>query len=174
MPEVTVNRAPVLTLWATVVAERFGYSRDEALTLGKAIAGASAAAKARSLGLTDPHRKRDDTAPQDDHDEIEFLGRRLAVVRTDEGLRAIAKGEAVDPEGVTRYLRARFGDALPQVERSMRALARSRSPKALAAEGFRLYESFRPQVAADESGWGAEGVLDLDRIKSLTTSQRSR
>lgn len=31
----TVNRAPVLTLWAAVVAERLGVAWDEALTLGR-------------------------------------------------------------------------------------------------------------------------------------------
>ena len=30
----TINRAPVLTLWAAVVAERLGYDRAAALTLG--------------------------------------------------------------------------------------------------------------------------------------------
>ena len=29
---VTINRAPVLTLWAAVVAERLGLDRDEALS----------------------------------------------------------------------------------------------------------------------------------------------
>ena len=33
-----INRAPVLTLWAAVVAERLGFRRDEALTLGRAVA----------------------------------------------------------------------------------------------------------------------------------------
>jgi len=37
-----INRAPVLTLWAAVVAERLGFSRDEALTLGRAVAGLNA------------------------------------------------------------------------------------------------------------------------------------
>ena len=32
----SINRAPVLTLWAAVVAERLGFEREEALTLGKA------------------------------------------------------------------------------------------------------------------------------------------
>jgi hypothetical protein len=36
---ILVNRAPVLTLWASVVAERLGFDRDEALSLGKAVAG---------------------------------------------------------------------------------------------------------------------------------------
>ncbi len=39
---IQINRAPVLTLWATVVAERLGYNHEEALTLGKAVAGLNA------------------------------------------------------------------------------------------------------------------------------------
>jgi hypothetical protein len=34
--------APVLTLWATTVAERLGFEPDEALSLGKAVAGLNA------------------------------------------------------------------------------------------------------------------------------------
>jgi len=36
---IVINRAPVLTLWAATVAERTGFERDEALSLGKAVAG---------------------------------------------------------------------------------------------------------------------------------------
>jgi len=32
---VIINRAPVLTLWAAVVAERLGLDQDEALTVGR-------------------------------------------------------------------------------------------------------------------------------------------
>ena len=39
---VLINRAPVLTLWAAVVAERLGFNPDEALSLGKAVAGLNA------------------------------------------------------------------------------------------------------------------------------------
>lgn len=39
---IQVNRAPVLTLWALVVAERLGCTQDEALTLGRAMAGLNA------------------------------------------------------------------------------------------------------------------------------------
>jgi hypothetical protein len=39
---VMVNRAPVLTLWAAVVAEVLGFDHDEALTLGRAVAGLNA------------------------------------------------------------------------------------------------------------------------------------
>lgn len=37
-----INRAPVLTLWVVVVAERLGYDESAALTLGKAVAGLNA------------------------------------------------------------------------------------------------------------------------------------
>ena len=39
---IMINRAPVLTLWAAVVAERLGFEYDEALTLGRAVAGLNA------------------------------------------------------------------------------------------------------------------------------------
>ena len=46
---VTINRAPVLTLWAAVVAERLGFDADEALSLAKAVAGLNAQSKGSYL-----------------------------------------------------------------------------------------------------------------------------
>jgi hypothetical protein len=40
-----INRAPVLTLWAAVVAERLGHPAGTALTLGRAVAGIRRAGK---------------------------------------------------------------------------------------------------------------------------------
>jgi hypothetical protein len=42
---VVVNRAPVLTLCAAAVAEVLGFEHDEALTLGRAVAGLNAYSK---------------------------------------------------------------------------------------------------------------------------------
>ncbi len=42
---VMVNRAPVLTLWAAMVAEVLGFEHDEALTFGRAVAGLNAYSK---------------------------------------------------------------------------------------------------------------------------------
>ena len=56
---VRVNRAPVLTLWGAVVAQRLGYDRETALTLGKSIAGLSAVAKGRRLGLIHETSEKD-------------------------------------------------------------------------------------------------------------------
>jgi hypothetical protein len=51
---VMVNRAPVLTLWAAVVAEVPGFEHDEALTVGRAEAGLNGYLKGISLGLFQP------------------------------------------------------------------------------------------------------------------------
>jgi hypothetical protein len=51
---VMINRAPVLTFWAAVVAEVLGFEHDEALTLGRAVAGLNAYSKGVSLGLFQP------------------------------------------------------------------------------------------------------------------------
>jgi signal transduction histidine kinase len=53
-----VNRAPVLTLWARLVAERLGHPRATALTLGKAVAGLNAQSKGRRLGINEEPAKQ--------------------------------------------------------------------------------------------------------------------
>ena len=45
---ILINRAPVLTVGATIVAERLGFDQDEALSLGRAVAGLTA----QSIGPT--------------------------------------------------------------------------------------------------------------------------
>jgi len=50
-PAIRVSRAPGLTLWPTVVAERLGCPPETALTLGRFVAGSSARAKAGRLGI---------------------------------------------------------------------------------------------------------------------------
>ena len=54
---VMINLAPVLTLWAAVVAEILGFDYDEALTLGRTVAGLNAYSKGVTLGLFQPTPK---------------------------------------------------------------------------------------------------------------------
>jgi hypothetical protein len=48
---ILINRAPVLTLWAAIVAERLGFDREETLSPGKAVAGLTAQSKGRRLAI---------------------------------------------------------------------------------------------------------------------------
>ena len=52
---IRINRAPVLTLWAAVVAERLGFDRATALTLGQAVAGSAPTPRACRWALSSPH-----------------------------------------------------------------------------------------------------------------------
>lgn len=168
--KVKVNRAPVLTLWAAVVAERLGYERDEALTLGKAVAGLNAQSKGRSLGIFQPGEKTAEKAKERKKGEefaVELLGRMVTVVQTAAGIRAAVKGETTRPESVERYLESKFGPALPDVRQAMEKLAGSLQPQELAVQAYSLYEKFRPAIPPGIKGWGAQGELDLEYIDSL-------
>jgi hypothetical protein len=173
MDTVTINRAPVLTLWAMVVAERLGFEHDEALTLGKAVAGLTAQSKGQRLGIFTPspeavRRQRAEKAKKAGVFPVALLGRAVPVLHTDEGLRTVGKDQKpVKPASVEKYLTSKFGEALPIVRRAMEKLANSRTPETLAGEGFRLYEVFRPSVPAGESGWGVKGALRVSQIVAL-------
>jgi hypothetical protein len=167
---VAINRAPVLTLWTTVVAQRLGFDHDEALTVGKAVAGLNAQSKGRRLGIYKPHEEKPKTVREKEPGEtflVEVLGRTVSVVNTKDGIRAVIKGKPISPASVERYLEGKFGDDLPRVTRAMQKLARAYRPKELAATAFPLYERFRPEIPDGIKGWGAAGELDLDRIESL-------
>jgi len=168
---VQVNRAPVLTLWASVVAERLGYDREEALSLGKALAGLNAQSKGRRLGIYKPAERPEAAPPKKarlgEEFWVELLGRPLPVMKTKSGTRAVEGARPIEPAGVERYLQGKFGEALESVRKAMEELSVAFSPKDLAARAFSLYERFRPQIPEGVRGWGAKGELDLDRIRDL-------
>jgi hypothetical protein len=167
--KIKINRAPVLTLWATIVAERLGYNKSEALTFGKAVAGLNAQSKGRRLGIYE--EKKDEDKEKEKKPArlqfIELLGRGVPAVKTSKGLRATIKGEEIDAESVQKYLKQKFGEELDETRSAMEKLARAYSPKQLENEAYGLYEKFRPKIPEGTKGWGAKGELDLDYIQSL-------
>jgi hypothetical protein len=169
--KVTINRAPVLTLWAAVVAERLGFDRAEALTLGKAVAGLNAYAKGVRLGLYEPTpatvKKEREKLARGKQLTVNLLHRAVPVAQTPDGLRAVAKDKPIDPASVERYLVSKFGPALEATRRAMAVLAGSLPPRDLAMRAYSLYEKFRPEIPPGVIGWGAAGVLDLDVIERL-------
>jgi hypothetical protein len=168
---IRINRAPVLTPWAAVVAERLGFARAEALTLGRAAAGLNAYSKGVHLGLFQPtpeaERERRKAAREGEALHVDLLHRAVPAVQTPEGLRALSKGRPIDPAGVEHYLRDKFGDGFAEARQAMEHLARSLPAAALAGRAYHLYERFRPAIPAGAGGWGAAGDLDLRTIARL-------
>jgi hypothetical protein len=171
---VEINRAPVFTLWGAVVAERMGYSRDEALSLGKVMAGLNAQRKGRMLGIyhgSEPNEpakgKQAGKSGLGEDTWVTLCDRPVPAKRTPDGLRAVVKDKPADPESVERYLTQKFGEKLAAVREAMEYLAASYKPQDLAASAYGLYEKFRPQIPAGRAGWGAAGVLDLGLVRSL-------
>src|SRR5512144_33522 len=98
--KILINRAPVLTLWAAVVAERLGFNKDEALSLGKALAGLNAQSKGRRLGIFKPAPKEIRKVRERERGEafwIGLLGRQLPAVNTGQGVRAVIKSRPLEP-----------------------------------------------------------------------------
>ena len=168
--KIKINRAPVLTLWAAVVAERLGYGKETALTLGKAVAGLNAQSKGRRLGIYEEKSdedKKDDKKKEKPAEFIELLGRGIPAMKTSKGLRAAIKGEEIDPESVETYLKQKFKDDLEDARTAMEKLAKAHTPKQLEGKAYDLYEKFRPKIPEGTKGWGAKGELDLEYIRSL-------
>jgi hypothetical protein len=170
--KIKINRAPVLTLWAVVVAERLGYEAATALTLGKAVAALNAQSKGRRLGIYEAKSDAEKAEARGEEasaamEFVELLGRGIPAVRTPQGLRAAIDGEVIAAESVERYLKGKFGEDLGEVRAAMRTLAEAQSPEELARRAYDLYEKFRPAIPEGKRGWGAKGELDLEFIRSL-------
>jgi hypothetical protein len=171
---VSINRAPVLTLWAAVVAERLGYDPDAALTLGKAVAGLNAQAKGRSLGIFGPPKGAERGRPPKkvglgEDFWVEVCGRRVPAKYTEDGVRAVVKDKPIEPAAVRQYLAGKFGASLGAVRGAMAELAAAFEPERLAEVAYDLYEAFRPNVSRGKRGWGQKGELDLALIRSLAS-----
>jgi len=169
--KILINRAPVLTLWASVVAERLGFKRDEALSLGKVLAGLNAQSKGQRLGIFKPTPKELKKVRERERGKefrVDLLGRAIPAVNTEAGVRAVADSKPIQPEGVERYLESKFGDALPEARKAMMQLAGALEPEELASRAFGLYEQFRPKIPEGVRGWGAKGELDLGLVRKLS------
>jgi hypothetical protein len=170
--KIKINRAPVLTLWTTVVAKRLGHNEETALTLGKAVAGLNAQSKGRKLGIyeekSEEEKEKESKKKKPVKTEfIEILGRGVPAVKTPKGLRAAIDGDPISSESVETYLKQKFKDDYNDARAAMEKLAKAYHPKQLESRAYGLYEKFRPEIPEGKKGWGARGELDLEYIRSL-------
>ncbi|GAA5844958.1 hypothetical protein JCM9279_000056 [Rhodotorula babjevae] len=156
------NRAPVMTAWACVVAERLGFRRQEALSIAHVFTDLNATSKGVSLGLMSADALKVEVGPSQPF--VEILGRKVPVLSTQNGeWRAISKGHVADPGKAFSYMRNAFRQQLGAVVGSMRLLADSFSPAELNTKGYGLYLDFRPDV----DGWGKKAELRMSTILDL-------
>lgn len=160
---IEVGRRPVLILWGTIVAERLGFERDEALTLGRALATLGGhlinepAEVITPAKIAEMRRK----LPPGRTINFSFVDRVVSVARVPEGLRAVVKKRPLDPASVEVYLGEKFGDQIDSVAGAMISLAETLPPSLLAERAFELYEQFRPETSE----------LDINRIAASIRSK---
>jgi hypothetical protein len=177
--EIFINRAPVLTLWVSVVAERLGYSVDEAYTYGRWVSGTLAATKGRKLGIFETKKKkttadaegrREAREVHADHVKV-FSHMKIPVKKIDGKLLAFRakQTKTIQPDTVRRYLESKFGDNLDKAHDAMMELAQSMPAEHVRERAYELYEKFRPEW----HGWGKKGTLDLEEIHDLAEQEAS-
>ncbi|KAI6130447.1 hypothetical protein EDD16DRAFT_1542226 [Pisolithus croceorrhizus] len=160
-----VNRAPVMTAWAMIVAERLGFDREESLSIASVYTEANAVSKGVSLGLIEERRKKDvETLPEGKQPYVDFMGRRIPLYQTRKSKwLALSGGSPVSPGTAFSYISRSFRQTTPYVMGSLRLLAESYSSQRLNELGYSLYADFRPAV----DDWGKRGELRCARILSL-------
>ncbi|KIK92718.1 hypothetical protein PAXRUDRAFT_146685 [Paxillus rubicundulus Ve08.2h10] len=159
------NRAPLMTAWATVVAERLGFEREEALSIGSVYTEMNAVTKGVFLGLVDESRKKEiEPIPGERQPYVNLMGRRRPLYQTQSSKwRALVGGSPALPSTAFSYISRAFRQTTPHVMGALRLLAASYPPPELNNIGFSLYADFRPVV----DGWGKRGEVPCERILSL-------
>lgn len=179
MSTIDIGHAPVLTLWACIVAERLGWRHDTALTLGRAVSIADADQKGAQVPASARPKNRQKEPPRsppaestDAIRDVLLLGQIVRVVPTPEGPRAVGEDTLLQPEVVERYLRGEFGNRLCAAMSAMERLAATIATDTLIDDAMRLYEDFRPQALSGDHSWAAKGIFDVDRVHALVRARR--
>jgi hypothetical protein len=171
---ITINRAPVLELWASSVAHVLhpSLSWSTCLSIGGAISTIAAISKGRSIGwidkpdpdkAADRKRKRED----DGAEEVDVMGFNLHIDKDRH-----AKVGDKPRKGNEEALKKKYGvDQYERVKSIFTEALKSWEGKKdeLNHRAFHMYEDFRPSVAAGQKGWGRKGTLDLEKVKKVVS-----
>ena len=179
---ILINRSPILTLWATVVAKKlFRLSLEEALTFGSACAANCAHAKGARLGIfgNSEDKKQEsgsnvestareasiksEAEPGPSKSTYTLLNQTIEANQTPVGLRAIGNGEEQDPHRIWKSLTKKLGDDLSFVLQQME-LAAEQAADDLVATAYSYYLHIRPDIPSGTKGWGAHGHLKVSKL----------
>ncbi|KAK9463225.1 uncharacterized protein V1516DRAFT_619229 [Lipomyces oligophaga] len=192
MPVITINRAPVMILFAYVVCAHVypEYGSSSHLSLASGAASAASQRKGASLGIPGMTSTPEETSKQ-------WEGFRTRRVLGSIEVPVIKRGDkedgywAVDtkrsenedgqfkwihPLSVRNYLVRAFGGELilGQVHRAVEQVAMSWEDKdnleELFTRGWSWYVGCRPEVSSSREGWGQKGTLSCSKILQFRRS----
>ncbi|OBZ70197.1 hypothetical protein A0H81_09990 [Grifola frondosa] len=159
-----INRAPIMTAWAFVVAERLGFQREEALSVASVYTEMNAITKGVSLGIFEEGKNKGMEASRHGAQPyVELMGRRPLYQTASSHWRALSAGAPVPPTPAFSYITRALRQTTPHILGALRLLAASYPPAELNSRGFALYADFRPSV----EGWGKRGEVHCSRILAL-------
>ncbi|KAG9005754.1 hypothetical protein FRB94_001320 [Tulasnella sp. JGI-2019a] len=196
-----VNRAPVMTAWATVVAECLGFKREEALSIGAfqvtpstpgstslhfwllnrqpGRCGLRTASVYTELNATSKgisigvfdESKNRDHVAGSTQPFVELMGRK-PVLETETGeWRGIVKGCPVDPKSPFGYIQRSFRQTLPWVMGSMRLLAKSFQE---ATELNKRGYGLYCDFRPENPGWGKKAEMRMENILKLRSGNTTQ
>ena len=172
---VVINRAPVLELWASCVAQFLHPSVPwkTCLSAGGAVATITAISKGRSIGKIekpDPGEaeekklKRKEKAEKEGLEELEVMSFKLSL---DKDGSAMVGGKP--KKAGEEALRKKYGGS-EQYEKVKRVFLETLETwkgeeDELDGRAFGFYEDFRPSVVPGQQGWRRKGQLRLETVK---------
>ncbi|EPQ59442.1 hypothetical protein GLOTRDRAFT_91037 [Gloeophyllum trabeum ATCC 11539] len=160
-----INRAPIMMAWATVVAERLGFKREEALSIASVYTEMNAVTKGVSIGIYGQSKKSEIPEPSKGGMQpyVELMGRSPLYQTASNAWLGMAANKPTPPSSAYSYITRSLRQTAPHVLGAMRLLAESYEPDELNRKGFGLYCEFRPEVG----GWGERGEVKCETILQL-------
>ncbi|KAJ7180175.1 hypothetical protein C8R43DRAFT_972017 [Mycena crocata] len=160
-----VNRAPLMTAWSTLVAERLGFQREEALSIASVFTELNAVRKGVSMGIYKKGTERAMEASKEGSQPwVDLMGRRVPLFQAQNSQwRALSNGTAVQPSTAFSYISRAFRQTTPHILGALRLLVESYTPQEINGKAWGLYCDFRPEV----NGWGERAEVKCETILDL-------
>lgn len=176
-PPISINRAPVLQLWSACVAQHLYPSLpwSTCISAGSAISTICAVAKGRAIGTISERddsdektrKRREAKKQQRDFKEIHVMHFNL---KLKDGLALVGSEQKGKPANEDA-LEKKFGEEeYRRVKQCLEDALGSwgeDDDEQLDKQAFHFYEKFRPTVKGGQKGWGRNGELSLENVKSV-------